>query len=163
MSKPKKGPKRRNPAEIRAIFAAEPRNRRGCWERQGATRNGYGIIGYEGVTRYAHRVSWEAFNGPIPGGLFVCHKCDNRRCCNPDHLFLGTQKENLEDMWAKGRASTSEQRATQGNAKLSPEDVRAIRALYDAGFSQQSIADFFSIHQTAVSKAIRRESWKEVA
>jgi hypothetical protein len=162
MKKQPKGPKRRTDAEIRAILGQEPRNRKGCWERQGGTRSGYGIIGYQGRTRTAHRVAWEVFNGPIPDRLHVCHKCDNRRCCNPEHLFLGTQQQNIDDMFAKGRQSTSEQRATHGNARLSPEDVRAIRALYVAGFSQQAIADFFEIHQTAISKVIRRETWRNL-
>jgi hypothetical protein len=75
-----------------------------CWEWQGALYPaGYGIIGLDGGSHATHRLSWEIVNGPIPDGLFVCHKCDNRKCVRPDHLFLGTQKDNMRDMIAKGR------------------------------------------------------------
>lgn len=162
MDEPRKGPKRRTDAEIRAILEAEPRNADGCWERQGGTQHGYAKIGYRGGRCYAHRVAWEVFRGSIPEGMYVCHRCDNRRCVNPGHLFIGTQKDNIADMFAKGRQSTSAQRKTHGNARVSPEDVRAIRALYDADFSQQQIADLFGLNQTAISKIVRRATWKDL-
>lgn len=75
-----------------------------CWEYQAArSPRGYGTIGVMGKTRRAHRVAWELANGPIPEGLLVCHHCDNPPCCNPAHLFLGTDKDNVADMRAKGR------------------------------------------------------------
>lgn len=76
----------------------------GCWEWPGAQGNGYGMILMpDGRLRGAHRVAWELANGPIPDGLFVLHHCDNRACVRPDHLFLGTQGDNVRDMYAKGR------------------------------------------------------------
>lgn len=75
-----------------------------CWEWHGGrSRNGYGLICCEGKMKGTHRVSWIVHNGPIPGGLYVLHKCDNPCCWRPDHLFLGTQKDNMRDMHEKGR------------------------------------------------------------
>lgn len=76
----------------------------GCWIWTGHIRtNGYGAMSIKSKLQYAHRISWELHNGPIPEGLFVLHKCDNPPCVNPDHLFIGTQKDNLQDAFKKGR------------------------------------------------------------
>ncbi len=78
----------------------------GCWEWIGSTvKGGYGRVRYLGQLKLAHCVAWTVMRGQIPAGLKVCHQCDNPCCCNPDHLFLGTQKENMRDCIAKGRFS----------------------------------------------------------
>ena len=76
----------------------------GCWEFYGATTGqGYGNIHYQGRKQYVHRIVFRIMNGKIPHGILVLHNCDNPRCCNPDHLFLGTHKDNTADMIAKDR------------------------------------------------------------
>lgn len=80
----------------------------GCWIWTGFVKpNGYGTLTVNRKPAYAHRAAYAVFRGPIPDGMCVCHHCDVRSCINPDHLFLGTQKENLQDMDAKGRRVTA--------------------------------------------------------
>jgi hypothetical protein len=78
----------------------------GCWLWTGGINTwGYGVLHRRGAHESisAHRAAWELHRGPIPNGLFVLHKCDTRMCVNPDHLFLGTQRDNIHDCMAKGR------------------------------------------------------------
>lgn len=75
-----------------------------CWHWCGVRNTfGYGRMTYQGRSQVAHRLAWIAWNGPIPEGMYVLHRCDNRACVNPDHLWLGTYSDNLRDCWAKGR------------------------------------------------------------
>jgi hypothetical protein len=77
-----------------------------CWLWTGYVQsNGYAKTWYQGRVQWAHRIAWQEANGPIPEGMFVCHRCDVRRCVRPDHLFLGTQRDNMQDAVAKGRTA----------------------------------------------------------
>jgi hypothetical protein len=135
-----------------------------CWEWQAATYgNGYGRFGIgrkEGGI-LAHRLVWTLARGSIPEGVCVCHRCDNPRCVNPGHLFLGSQSENVADMHRKGRARGGSLAGTQNpNHKLSEQDVREIRARYASGGTYQyELAKAYDITQAQVSSICRGKSW----
>lgn len=95
----------RNPLDL--LFERTDKKENGCWEFTGFKNlKGYGKLRSSGQ-QLAHRVSWVIHNGDIPKGMLVCHKCDNPPCCNPDHLFLGTAKDNAHDAIKKGRIDFS--------------------------------------------------------
>lgn len=133
-----------------------------CWIWQGHTRNGYGRLNmgaaYGRRRIDAHRLAYQLAHGPIEDGLVVCHHCDVRACCNPTHLFLGTQRQNMDDMLAKGRSSPGELRP---QARLTTEAVRAIRAA--SGFTQQELAERYGVSQSNISAVLLRKSWRHVA
>lgn len=84
-----------------------------CWEWQASMYpNGYGQFRLSKQEGYAHRSAWTLINGEIPKGMYICHKCDNRACCNVNHLFLGTHKDNMQDCSKKGRTSNQNKRKT---------------------------------------------------
>ena len=132
----------------------------GCWEWRAGTRGGYGRLRVDGRKQTASRVAYALYKGPISQGLKVCHSCDNPKCVRPDHLFLGTQRQNVDDMIAKRRHIDGKRRgAENGNAKLTPEQVIAIRS--DAR-SQSAIAASYGIGQAAVSKIKLRKLWRHL-
>ncbi|MDH0157304.1 HNH endonuclease [Stutzerimonas stutzeri] len=118
----------------------------GCWEWTKSLRTGgYGAFRVDGKTsmQYAHRVAWMLVNGEIPDGLYVCHSCDNRKCCNPSHLWLGTAKENQMDMAAKGRTHSHQK-------KLTEQDVLEVRRRYASGETTTQIAGCFGVTRSAI-------------
>jgi len=109
----------------------------------------------------AHRLAWLLHRGPIPAGLWVLHRCDNPPCVRPDHLFLGTHDDNMQDMAMKGRGRVSAGMLNP-HRKLDTKHIAAIRAAYASGlYSQDALAKEFQIGQTHVSRIVRGEAWGE--
>jgi hypothetical protein len=134
----------------------------GCWNWTGARHSSgeYGSVSFAGhCNQLAHRVSWKIFRRQDPGKSFVCHKCDNRLCVNPDHLFLGTQTDNMRDMERKGR-SRHPRCEEHGRAKLTMKEVEKIRALYDGGMAIRAIArEFTKVNRTSIAHIVHRRTW----
>lgn len=112
----------------------------------------------------AHRVAWELVYGPIPARRHVLHKCDNPRCVRPEHLFLGTHQDNMDDMVTKKRSRPKpNQRGSQNDsARVTEQEVALIRKLYAQGVFQVEIGARFGIAQTTVSKIVRRATWGHI-
>jgi hypothetical protein len=139
------------------LWVPEPNS--GCWLWTGTgTVGGYGTFYFKKAKRLAHRVSWILHNGEIPDGLYVCHKCDVRCCVNPNHLFLGTHKENAEDMVRKGRA-----RGARGEAhfrsKLTRQQVIAIRL---STKSAHELASEFGVSPTNIWGIRGGNTWRHL-
>ena len=139
----------------------------GCWEWTAGNVAGYGLFWGRkprGMAR-AHRLSWEAVNGPIPTGLDVCHHCDNPPRINPGHLFLGTRHDNMEDARIKGRlagTNTPMRGATNGNAKLDEATVRRVRERYAERRSYAAVGAEFGISFATVAQIATRKTWRHV-
>jgi len=135
-------------------YAKQPND--GCWLWTGSKHTtGYGGIRFRGRMWGAHRVSWTLYRGEIPEGLSVCHTCDNPLCVNPDHLFLGNQKDNMLDARNKGRLQNMKGTANH-NSKLTEDDVRAIRA---DPRPQKTIATEYKVSASQVSRIVTRRNW----
>lgn len=134
-----------------------------CWEWQGSPdSDGYGILSVACWPVKAHRFSYFIHYGDA-AGLCVCHRCDNRKCVRPDHLFLGTNADNIHDMESKGRGVRLHGEKSLF-AKLNEEQVREIRAMCcDLTISQPVIAKRFGISQALVSVIKNRKVWKNLA
>ena len=129
----------------------------GCWIWMLSIGNGgYGRAHGGGKGAMAHRAVWEARNGPIPEGMFLCHRCDIASCVNPDHMFLGTPSENSADMVKKGRSARGEQ---IGNAKLTPDLVSRIR---QSSKTDQATAYEFGVSKTSIWQVRNNVTWRHV-
>lgn len=126
----------------------------GCWDWSGcAPKNpGYGQFRHGMKLERAHRASWMLHFGEIPKGKFVCHKCDNKKCTNPDHLFLGTCKENNIDALKKGISFMGKKGKENHMHKLNEDQCNEILTLIHEGKSQQNIANIYNVAQTTISK-----------
>lgn len=134
-----------------------------CWVFLGAKGGGgYGVIKNNGKQYGLSRLAFSELVEPLRPGMFVCHRCDNPACWNPDHLFQGTHADNMEDMAAKGRASraSGERKHT---SKLKDDDVRKIRQLLRDGLSQRKVAAQFNVTQSCIWNISSGRCWSEIA
>lgn len=151
-----------------------------CWPWIAKSKiGGYGRFYIKRVGHAAHRVAFTIGNGEIPTGLLVCHRCDNRVCCNPKHLFIGTYQDNHDDMdrkgrrvlpthytgdahWARKHPEWIARGTRQPRAKLNEKKVRQIRKLYANGMRELHIARKFGVTHTTVRYVRTGKSWKHV-
>ncbi len=145
-------------------FWAKVNKTDGCWLwTAGLDNNGYGCFWHNGTMHKAPRISWLLTTGAEPGGAFVCHHCDTPACVRPDHLFLGTQRDNLRDMSSKGRrrAGVGERHRS---AKLTESDVLKIRQMFTGHWA--TAADMASHHGITVRSVydiVNRKTWRHVS
>lgn len=138
-----------------------------CWQwtayraNPGRHKLGYGQFNNHGKIESAHRVAWELTFGSIPEGMKVCHSCDNPLCCNPNHLFLGTQSDNVRDMDTKGRrVSMPAFGERHGNARLTEDTVRFI---HQSNESSAELARVLGVSRQSVSDVRNHKTWRHVA
>jgi hypothetical protein len=135
----------------------------GCWLWRGSKRGGgYGQFSIKGKLHAAHRVAFELYNGPIPDGLCVCHKCDVRECVNPDHLFLGTQADNVRDRDEKGRTSKGKKHALAKRHALAKLTEAAVRDIRTKRMTQVEFAKLYGVSPVTICLAQRGETWAHV-
>lgn len=145
----------------------------GCIEWAGVTvksnsseAHRYGRFTSGGRKHLAHRVAYERAFGEIPEGMLVLHRCDNTKCCNQDHLFLGTHLDNMADMRAKGRSNKSNKNPARGErasgSKLTENDVREIRRLLSDGVTTVALGQQFSVNPSAISRISTGKTWSHL-
>lgn len=141
----------------------------GCWEWTGCLNDaGYGVLGRGGSKRIirAHRLAWLIMEGEIPEGMCLCHKCDNRKCVNTSHMFVGTRKDNNLDGRNKGRMSKPPVRLGVDNnkAKLTPDKVRRIRNEYAAGgTSHRKLGRKYGLDHSQIGHIVSGQHWRHIA
>jgi hypothetical protein len=143
-----------------------------CWLWTGPRdKDGYGKANVRRRALRAHRVSWTMANGAIPEGLIVCHRCDTPACVRPDHLWLGTQLDNVRDMTAKGRRASGPRPAHRKGglpgernprATFTAEEVLDIRKRADGGETLASIRRAYGVSKNAVYSVARRITWRHL-
>lgn len=155
--------------EIQKRFWAKVDKSGECWLWTGAKNSkGYGSFRVNGKQVSTHRLSYQMHLGDIPLGLCVCHKCDVRHCVNPDHLFVGTHKDNWLDAKGKGRLKNIIRGGSvvygekHGKARLTKDQVKLIRKLSNEGTSDTVLARRFSVARGTIYDVITRRTWKHI-
>lgn len=138
-----------------------------CWLWTGAMdKDGYGLFStyWPKKQNRVHRYLFELFNGPVPDHMNVLHKCDVRRCCNPDHLFLGTHLDNIKDMDKKHRrVNASQKGSANGESKLTEDQVIKIRNEYPTtGETMKEIGARYGVTKSNIAQIVYRTSWKHI-
>jgi hypothetical protein len=136
----------------------------GCWiwTRIGSiSKKGYGTFQIKGKIKYVHRIFYEKYKGKIPKKMCVCHKCDVPLCCNPDHLFLGTQQENIKDMINKKRDKKSKGEDHK-NCIMSEEHAKEIKTKFKDGLSIKEIYHLYMYSYSSIWKICKNRSWKHI-
>jgi len=136
-----------------------------CWIWQLAVNShGYGTITVRKHTMQAHRFAYKTFKGEIPEGLYACHHCDAPTCCNPDHIYPGTQQQNMNDMVQRNRRGITFQNGEcNPNGKLSATQVLEIPIKYATGnYTQLQLANEYGVGETQIHRIIHGQSWKHL-
>jgi hypothetical protein len=133
-----------------------------CWEWKGRKDiGGYGFFTFRSKEQKAHRVVWILTYGEIPEGMQINHKCDNRGCVNPAHLYIGTQKDNVADMYSRGRQVVLAG-SKSAVARLTEQEVLAIRVLFQTEITKADLARMFNISESSIRFIIQRKTWKHI-
>lgn len=133
----------------------------GCWYWIGTGQNeGYGVVYKDQKPKLAHRMSFELYKHAIPSGMIVMHSCDNRKCVNPDHLSLGTNKDNMQDMIKKGRKVIGKRR--QPDRRITEDDAREIKRMYAEGVPPKEISRIKNMIHSTVESICYNVSWKHI-
>lgn len=141
------------------------KDQNGCWLWSlSKTWDGYGQVGvYGGKKEKAHRLAYREFVGQIPSGQSVLHRCDVRMCCNPEHLFLGDQAENMRDMTAKGRrVAVGMKGEAHHKASVSDNDAKRIRSIPFSYGCVKNIAQTFGLSERQVKSIRSKRNWRHV-
>lgn len=144
--------------EIRLMNKIEINEINDCWNWKACKdKDGYGFFKFRLKQDKAHRVMWILIHGEIPEGLCVCHKCDNPSCVNPDHLFLGTNHDNMLDKARKNRNPFGEKVNTH---KFDEKTVLEIVRLYRTGlYRQKDLGKMFGVYQSTIGRIVRGDTW----